>query len=141
MAVTYDLIIIGDTSAEDFVARVYDDALPPPAFEPSNKAQAADENERLGFSLTLLEGRDGYFQDEDWEIEPARYLDVEFRVDKERRPGDRARQRPPVRRPRARDGRRGHGLDQQQLHPAARAQGRRRPARPEQLLGRLTKRP
>ena len=86
MAVTYDLIIIGDTSAEDFVARVYDDALPPPAFKPSNKAQAADENERLGFWLTLLEGRDGYFQDEDWEIEPARYLDVEFRVDKDAEP-------------------------------------------------------
>ena len=82
MAVFYELVIVGTTTADEFLARVYDDSLPAPVFE----GHAADENARLGFSLTLLEGRDGYFEDEDWEIEPARYLDVEFRVDKEADP-------------------------------------------------------
>jgi hypothetical protein len=86
VAVFYDLILIGDLSADDFVARVYDDALPAPTFAPSNKARVADETQRFGFWLTLLEGTDGYFQDDDWEIEPARYLDVEFRVDKDSPP-------------------------------------------------------
>ncbi|RKQ92068.1 hypothetical protein C8N24_1907 [Solirubrobacter pauli] len=86
MAVFYNLIIIGDTTADDFIARVYDDALPAPAFTPSNKAVAADETARLGFTLTLLETTDGYFQDDDWEIEPPRYLDVGFRVDKDADP-------------------------------------------------------
>jgi hypothetical protein len=86
MAVTYELVIIGHTSAEDFIARMYDDTLPAPVFVPSNRAVAADETQRFGFWITLLEDEHGYFQDGDWEIEPARYLDVEFRVDKEADP-------------------------------------------------------
>ena len=140
MAVTYDLIIIGDTSAEDFVARVYDDALPPPAFEPSNKAQAADENERLGFWLTLLEGRDGYFQDEDWEIEPRATSTSSS-----------ASTRKPSRRPctptsagsstaRSRRATR-TWPDQQRFTLLLERKDGEGPARAEQLLGRLTKRP
>ena len=82
MPIFYELVIVGTTTADEFVARVYDDTLPAPVFE----GHAADETGRFGFWLTVLAGTNGYFQDDGWKIEPARYLGVDFRVDKHASP-------------------------------------------------------
>ena len=86
MAVTYDLIIIGDTSAEDFVARVYDDALPPPGLRALQQGPGGGRERAARLLAHAARRQRRLLPGRDWEIEPARYLDVEFRVDKDAEP-------------------------------------------------------
>jgi hypothetical protein len=86
MAIFYELIIVGATTPDDFIARVYDESLPAPVFRPSNRAVAADEYARLGFWLSLMPAEHGYFEFDDFKLEPARYLAVSFDIDKDTPP-------------------------------------------------------
>jgi hypothetical protein len=82
MATEYQLTLAGSTPAE-VAAR----ALPEPD-RPTGTPQllAADLYERYGFELTIISGRNGYFDAESdngmWEWEPAAYVVVTFRMEK-----------------------------------------------------------
>jgi hypothetical protein len=67
MALEYALIVVGRTSAEQMRAR-----LDVPVSAP--------------FSVTLHGGKHGYFESDDWALEPDKYLHVGFRAEKEADP-------------------------------------------------------
>lgn len=83
MATEYRLTLAGSPPVEQVAER----ALPDPAERPTGTPHliAADLYDRYGFELTILAGRNGYFDAESdsgmWEWEPATYVDVTFRME------------------------------------------------------------
>jgi hypothetical protein len=81
VALEYRLTLAGDTAVPDVVER----ALPEHAGTGESGFVLYEDR---GFLLTVTSGRDGYFDaesdgDEYWEWEPASYVNVEFRLDKD----------------------------------------------------------
>ena len=67
MAIEYALVVVGRTPVEQMRDRL-------------------DVPDDAPFSVTLHRGKRGYFESDDWTLEPDRYLRVGFRVDKEADP-------------------------------------------------------
>lgn len=84
MATEYRLILAGSTPVEQVAGR----ALPEPDERPAGTAPllAADLYDRYGFEVTIRAGQNGYFDAESdngmWEWEPASYVAVTFRMEK-----------------------------------------------------------
>ncbi|WP_433718047.1 SitI3 family protein [Actinoplanes sp. CA-051413] len=91
MATEYRLTLAGSTLPVLIAER----ALPEQDERPTGTPQllAADLSERYGFEVTVRAGQNGYFDAETdtgmWEWEPAAYVAVTFRLDKDAEP-DRA---------------------------------------------------
>jgi hypothetical protein len=91
MAIEYWLTLAGDVPVEQVAER----ALPDPDERPTGTAPllAADLYDRYGFFITVLAGKNGYIDAESdagmWEWEPANYVEVTFRMEKNADP-DRA---------------------------------------------------
>ena len=92
MAIEYRLILAGDETVE----RVAERAFPDPADRPAGPAGPAAVlvaflYERYGFEVRVRAGRDGYFEAEsdggDWLWEPAAFVAVTFRLEKDGEPG------------------------------------------------------
>jgi hypothetical protein len=83
MATEYRLTLAGSTPVE-----VAERALPDPVERPTGTPRllAADLYDRYGFGLTVLGGQQGYLDAETdhglWEWEPATYVDLTFRMEK-----------------------------------------------------------
>lgn len=79
MAIEYALVVLGRTSPEDMASRL---GLERSDFERSKGVWTADLRRERGFILILRSARRGYFESDDWTLEPDRYLHVGFRADK-----------------------------------------------------------
>jgi len=84
MATQYRLILAGGASLEQVAER----ALPDPDDRPTGTPRllAADLYDRYGFEATVRAGENGYYDAESdngmWEWEPATYVAVTFRMEK-----------------------------------------------------------
>jgi hypothetical protein len=84
MAIEYRLVLSDSTPVE----RVAERALPDPDERPTGTPAllAADLYDRYGFEVTVRAGQNGYFEAESdigvWEWEPALYVAVTFRMEK-----------------------------------------------------------
>jgi hypothetical protein len=83
MALEYALIVLGRTRPEDMVSRL---GLERRDFELSKGVWTADLRRERGFILHLRSAKHGYFESDDWTLEPDKYLHVGFRADKEADP-------------------------------------------------------
>ena|SRR5690349_11071778 len=79
MAIEYALVVPGRTSPEEMASRL---GLERGDFEVSKGVWTADLRRDRGFILTLRRAKDGYFESDDWTLEPDKYLHVGFRADK-----------------------------------------------------------
>jgi hypothetical protein len=79
MALDYTLAVIGETSPLALAERL---GFTREDFEHDGKRWVADRFDERGFVLIIMRHKDGYFQYDDWEIEPARYLSASFRINK-----------------------------------------------------------
>ena len=79
MAIEYALVVLGHTSPEDMASRL---GLPRRAFAISKGVWTADLRRQRGFILYLRSAKDGYFECDEWRLEPDRYLYIGFRADK-----------------------------------------------------------
>jgi hypothetical protein len=85
MAIEYRLILAGRSPVEQVAER----ALPDPDERPAGPALplVADLFDRYGFEVTVRASENGYFDAESdaglWEWEPADYVAVTFRMDKD----------------------------------------------------------
>ncbi|MET8150269.1 SitI3 family protein [Actinoplanes sp. NPDC049668] len=84
MALEYRLVLAGDTPIDQVAERAFPDVSERPTGAPPRLT--ADHLERYGFIVTVLPGRDGYFDLEtdngSWVWEPKSHVRVHFRLDK-----------------------------------------------------------
>ena len=85
MALVYEFVLDGAISLDEIAARVFPGRTE--RFVPFEDILTADCYQEFGFGLTLRSDRNGYFgalvDGEDWEWEPASYVGVTFRMDKD----------------------------------------------------------
>lgn len=81
MALDYTLAVIGDIAPLELVERL---GFTRDDFELDGKRWVADLFDERGFVLIVMRQGDGYFQYDDWEIEPERYVSASFRINKTR---------------------------------------------------------
>ena len=79
MAIEYALVVPGRTSPRTWrPASAWNGATS----SVSKGVWTADLRRDRGFILTLRRAKDGYFESDDWTLEPDKYLHVGFRADK-----------------------------------------------------------
>ena len=81
MALDYRLAVIGETSPLELAERL---GFTREDFERDGKRWVADRFDERGFVLIVMRQTNGYFQYDDWEIEPKRYVSASFRINKTR---------------------------------------------------------
>lgn len=83
MAITYVLILAGETSAAEIISRAFPDPATRPEFGPAGEAFSADLRREAGFSVSVMEGTDGRVDATalggTWVWEPSTYTDLQFR--------------------------------------------------------------
>ena len=87
MGIDYELILEADLPLEKIAALVVSETDGMSQLPGSPRVLTADLNERLGYSVSIFPGRDGYYDAEaddgvQWEWEPEAYIDVTFHMTK-----------------------------------------------------------
>ena len=85
MAIEFRLTLGGDMPLEQIAALAAPEATEEPALPGYPRLFSADLYDQLGYAITILKGRNGYFDANDdngklWEWEPENYVDITFRM-------------------------------------------------------------
>lgn len=83
MAMSFMLTLAGTTSVDELIARAFPDPATRPEFGPAGEAFSADLRREAGFSVSVMEGTDGYVDatvlGAAWLWEPPTYTSLQFR--------------------------------------------------------------